>query len=75
MAGPHLAGVVALMWSANPLLKGDVEHTEQILLQTANSYQAVPPACGDQAQPPYNGTGYGIVDAYAAVQAALVWSN
>jgi hypothetical protein len=71
MAGPHLAGVVALMWSANPDLRGDVDHTEQILLQTASVYQDVPPACGDQVQPPYNGTGYGIVDAYAAVQAAL----
>ena len=38
MAGPHLAGVVALMWSANPALKGDIDRTEQILSQTATAY-------------------------------------
>ncbi|MCZ7666357.1 MAG: S8 family serine peptidase [Chloroflexi bacterium] len=27
MAGPHVAGVVALMWSANPALIGDIERT------------------------------------------------
>ncbi|MEZ4558068.1 MAG: S8 family serine peptidase [Caldilineaceae bacterium] len=35
MAGPHVAGVVALMWSANPALVGDIARTEQILLETA----------------------------------------
>lgn len=75
MAGPHLAGVVALMWSANPVLRGDVDNTEQILLRTTSAYRSVPPACGDQAQPPYNGTGYGIVNAYSAVESALDWSE
>jgi subtilisin family serine protease len=35
MAGPHLVGVVALMWSANPALIGDIGRTEQLLIQTA----------------------------------------
>ena len=38
MAGPHVAGVVALMWSANPELVGDVERTEQILIESAQPY-------------------------------------
>jgi subtilisin family serine protease len=71
MAGPHVAGVVALMWSANPELLGEIDRTEQILLQTATSYQAPLPACGAQEQAPYNGTGFGVVDAYAAIEAAV----
>ncbi len=35
MAGPHVAGVVALMWSANPALIGDIERTEEILRASA----------------------------------------
>ncbi len=35
MAGPHVAGVVALIWSANPKLIGDIDRTEQILIETA----------------------------------------
>lgn len=38
MAGPHVAGVVALMWSANPALVGDIERTEAILLDTARPF-------------------------------------
>ena len=38
MAGPHVAGVVALMWSANPQLIGDIERTAQILRQTARPF-------------------------------------
>lgn len=45
MAGPHVAGVVALLWSANPALIGDIAGTEAILQQTATPYRitAVPP--------------------------------
>ena len=38
MAGPHVAGVVALMWSANPALIGQVELTRRILLETATPF-------------------------------------
>ncbi len=38
MAGPHVAGVVALLWSANPDLVGDIDRTEQILIATATSF-------------------------------------
>ena len=38
MAGPHVAGVVALLWSANPALIGDIDRTEQILRETAQPF-------------------------------------
>jgi subtilisin family serine protease len=70
MAGPHVAGVVALLWSANPSLIGDIGRTEQILTETARPYDGERDPCSDGSVP--NDTaGYGIVDAYAAVQAAL----
>lgn len=69
-AGPHVAGVVALMWSAQPRLIGDVETTERILIETARPYDGVREGCflGDTPNAAY---GYGVVDAYAAVKAAL----
>lgn len=67
MAAPHVAGVVALMWSANPALIGDVDRTTEILRQTAGQADTgSADTCGD----PANLTGAGLVDAYAAVQAA-----
>ncbi|MBN1933438.1 MAG: S8 family serine peptidase [Anaerolineae bacterium] len=74
MAGPHIVGVVALMWSANPDLVGDIERTERILIETAKPYDYARhgvPNCGDAARTPDNAAGYGIVDAYAAVKQAL----
>ncbi len=72
MAGPHLVGVVALMWSANPALIGDIDRTEKIVIDTARPYAGARPA-GDcfTGSTPNNGYGYGLVDAYAAVKAAL----
>ncbi|MEU4385769.1 S8 family serine peptidase [Promicromonospora sp. NPDC023805] len=35
MASPHLAGAVALLWSAAPVLVGDIEFTKQLLDQTS----------------------------------------
>jgi subtilisin family serine protease len=37
MAGPHVAGVVALLWSADPTLIGDIDATERLICQTAVS--------------------------------------
>ena len=72
MAGPHVVGVVALMWSANANLIGDIDRTTQILRQTARPYAGSKPLpeCSDGSVP-NNATGYGIVDAYAAVKAAI----
>lgn len=70
MAGPHVAGVVALMWSANPALIGEVEQTAQILRETAQPYTGMVD-CGDPTAVPNATVGYGLVDAYTAVERAL----
>ncbi len=70
MAGPHIVGVVALMWSANPNLIGDIDRTEQILRKTVIPYQGSLPSCLT-GQDTANAVGAGIVDAYAAVKAAM----
>ncbi len=72
MAGPHIVGVVALMWSANPRLIGDIETTERILRETAQPYTGdlSAPDCDLAAHPEW-GVGAGVVDAYAAVKAAI----
>jgi hypothetical protein len=71
MAGPHVVGVVALMWSANPGLIGNIDRTEQILEQTAQPYHGTFPGCVKPGQHPNNAAGWGTVDAYAAVKMAL----
>ncbi len=70
MAGPHVVGVVALMWSANPALIGDIERTEQILNETAAPFNGELPSCATPGVP-NSAVGYGVVDAFAAVSRAL----
>jgi subtilisin family serine protease len=38
MAGPHVVGVVALLWSANPNLIGDINRTTQILRESTKPF-------------------------------------
>ena len=73
MAGPHVAGTVALLWSAAPRLIGDVETTEWIIEQTARP-RTTTQTCGDDnpGDVPNNVYGWGIVDALAAVRASQV---
>jgi subtilisin family serine protease len=71
MAGPHVVGVVALMWSANKALIGDIDRTREILNQTADQYTGRMPACVSGNGKPNNATGYGVVNAYNAVKQAL----
>jgi len=71
MAGPHVVGVVALMWSANPRLIGDIDKTTEILDRSAQRYTGNLPQCVQGSQLPNNAIGYGVVDAYAAVKMAL----
>ncbi|MFF5081584.1 S8 family serine peptidase [Actinoplanes sp. NPDC000266] len=63
MAAPHVAGVVALMWSAVPALIGDLPRTRALLSSTATPVTG--PAAGCDA------AGAGMVNAPAAVHAAL----
>jgi subtilisin family serine protease len=60
MAGPHVAGVVALMRQANPDL--EVDSIKQILINTARDL-------GTHGED--NDYGYGVIDAYAAVLAVV----
>ncbi len=61
MATPHISGVASLIWSVNPLLTAD--QVKQVLLTTAV----------DISDPGFDiYTGYGRVDAYAALAYALV---
>ncbi len=71
MAGPHVVGVVALIWSANPDLIGDIQRTTEILDQSAQSYSGTYPACIADKSYPNNAVGYGVVDAETAVKLAL----
>ena len=71
MAGPHVVGTVALMWSANPRLIGDIERTTQILIQTAKPYTGTRANGCFQGAVPNDAFGYGVLDAYAAVKQAM----
>jgi len=85
MAGPHVAGAVALLWSVEPDLIGDIDRTEAILAQTSETLTvtALCPAgpgdwmtvcaCGDDLPDsvPNNVYGWGRVDVWAAVQSLL----
>ena len=72
MAGPHVTGVVALLWSAVPDLIGDIDQTEQILVKTAHQIQIEERCLDNQDDPEINtDTGHGVIDAYAAVKMAL----
>jgi len=72
MAGPHVAGLVALIISANPGLAGNVDRIEDIIEQTAVR-KTTTEMCGlDSAtQVPNNTYGWGRIDALAAVQQAV----
>ncbi len=69
MAGPHVAGAVALMISADPLLGGQVEIFEKMLTSTAFPITTDQNCNGSGMVVPNNVYGYGIIDALAAVQA------
>ena len=75
MAGPHVAGVVALMISANPSLSGQVETIENIIESTARKHTYDNELCGQDTLNaiPNNAYGYGIIDAFAAVKKALAF--
>ena len=69
MAGPHVAGVVALLWSARPSLARNIAATKSILQNTANPAVTVTAqTCGGtpSTQIPNNSFGYGRIDVLAA---------
>lgn len=66
MASPHVAGTVALMWSAAPSLSRDIAATRDILDSTARNKLG---GCGGDRSS-NNTYGEGRLDAFAAVDAA-----
>ncbi|MFQ5857604.1 MAG: S8 family serine peptidase [Anaerolineae bacterium] len=69
MAAPHVAGTIALMWSAQPLLIGHLAVTEQVL--RASATPVADDTCGgDPDGQPNNVYGWGVINADAAVRAA-----
>ena len=69
MAGPHLVGVVALLWSAKPELIGNIEETEAALKATAEAKSSTQ-TCGGVAGTtiPNNTFGHGIVNAFEVIK-------
>jgi len=72
MAGPHVAGLVALLVSANPRLSGLVNRLEDIIEQTAVR-KTTSEGCGFDSTTavPNNTYGWGRIDALAAILEAL----
>src|SRR6185503_6878635 len=70
MAGPHVAGVVALLWSARPNLVRNIAATKSLLQNSANPAVVLAPTqtCGGTPSTdiPNNSFGYGRVDALKA---------
>jgi subtilisin family serine protease len=68
MAAPHVAGLVALLISANPALAGDVDGIEAILRDTAVPLTSSQGCGGDgPTDVPNHVYGYGRIDAHAPI--------
>jgi subtilisin family serine protease len=71
MAAPHVAGAVALLWSAAPELRRDIAHTKQLLDDSA--VDVLSNTCdGASVAVPNNTFGYGRLDVKAAVAGAFL---
>lgn len=71
MASPHVAGAVALLWSAQPALVGQVAQSEKILADSTVAISTT--ACGSVAGArPNNVFGWGSLDVKSAVDLAFV---
>ncbi|HUF37802.1 MAG TPA: S8 family serine peptidase [Anaerolineales bacterium] len=73
MAGPHVVGLVGLMWSANPGLRGLIDITNQLIFGTSIPLtgQTGSNCGGDYVFGPNHDWGYGTIDSLAAVEAAI----
>jgi len=76
MATPHVAGAAALLMSVDPTLKGHPQRVAELLRNTAVLQGVTDPynsGCGGLgiADRPNHQAGWGRIDAFAAMQAAL----
>ncbi len=70
MAAPHVAGAIALLWSADPSLRGNINETETIVTQAATPQ--IETVCGgDTGGQPNNVWGWGRLNARAVLERAL----
>lgn len=69
MAGPHVAGQVALLWSAQPELIGDIANTRNIIMKSAQATQEASQSCGGVSGRtiPNNTWGFGTIDTLKAL--------
>ncbi|HMJ05698.1 MAG TPA: S8 family serine peptidase [Chthoniobacterales bacterium] len=67
MATPHVAGAIALLWSAQPSLRHDIAATEAVLNETAAHVLSNICDGGNPLASPNNTYGYGRMDVKAAV--------
>ncbi len=73
MATPHIAGAVALLWSAHPELRNNPDATEAIL--NSSAVHILSNACDTGSpQTPNNTFGNGRIDILAAVDTQSVFS-
>jgi len=70
MSAPHVTGLVALMFQAGPCLIGDYATTERIIEDTATP---IPYDDGKGERTPNYATGWGEINALAAMQAAVAY--
>jgi len=72
MSAPHVAGAVALLWSADRSLKGNVLATELLLESTAQPLTSSQGCGGDSPTAvPNNVYGYGLLNVKAAYDLAM----
>lgn len=73
MAGPHVAGQVALLWSAQPSLIGKIQETTEILRKSSKPTTSSTESCGGVpgTSIPNNTYGYGVIDVVKAMNMTL----
>jgi len=70
MASPHVAGAIALLWSAEPSLIGQIDLTEQILAQSAIAVPTALCNAENESTVPNNLYGHGKLNILEAVKVA-----
>lgn len=72
MAGPHVAGLVALLISVDPSLAGDVDRIEQMIKDSADPLTTTKACGGDTSTSvPNHVYGYGRINAFSAIDPYL----